>query len=455
MKFQSLLAAFAANVLAGCALAPSTQPEEIDAEAVMEDATSGLANVEVVESPGGVTAWLVSEPSIPIIAVNAAWRGGSASDPEGLEGAANLMAYMMNEGAADLDSRAFGARMEELNMAFGCSVSADWTSCTLRTLSANADDAFDMMRSGLTETRFDDEPMARAVREKLVQLKQSETSPRAIARRKMNAALYPDHPYAREETPESVSAATREDLIERRDVLMARDRLLVVVVGDITAYDLALKLDDVFGALPATSDVVEIPEAVLNMAPATPIVAPLPQPQTLISFSAPGPKRADEDFVPAYVLNYILGGGGFSSRLMDEIREKRGLTYGIGTSLRGSAHLGLWGGRTQTKNESVQELIDIAKAEIARLRAEGPSDKELADAKAYLTGAYPLGFDTNSKIAGQLMYVRQNDLGLDYVATRNDLIDAVTREDLMAVADKYLDPEAFTFVLVGEPKGFE
>ena len=233
---------------------------------------------------------------------------------------------------------------------------------------------------------------------------------------------------------------------------MTKDRILVTVVGDISAEELRPQLDKMFGALPANSTPPPVADVLPPTASPNPVVKIFPIPQTLVLFSGPGLKRKDPDFYAAYVLNYILGGGGFSSRLMDDIREKRGLTYGIGTGLSVQQHLWRWTGSASTKNESASEVMQLIRADITRLGAEGPSEKEVADAKAYLTGAYPLGFDSNSKIVGNLMQVREDDLGVDYIMKRNALIEGVTMADLKRVAAKYMKAEAFTFVEVGQPK---
>ena len=233
---------------------------------------------------------------------------------------------------------------------------------------------------------------------------------------------------------------------------MTKDRLMLVVVGDITAEELKPKLDQVFGHLPATSTLADIADVEPAPAPAQPVVVDLPIPQTLVMFNGPGPRRSDPDFYAAYVLNYILGGGGFSSRLVDDIREQKGLTYGISTGLNIQPHLWRWGGQGSTMNDKASEVVRLVKEHIARLGAEGPTEKELEDAKAYLTGAFPLNFDSNMKIANVLMGFQQDELGVEYVAERNDLINAVTLEDLKRVAATYMKPETFTFVLVGQPK---
>jgi zinc protease len=413
--------------------------------------SSALARIQVVTSPGGITAWLVEEKTVPVVAMEIAWRGGAAVDPAGKDGVSWVLGYMMNEGAGDLDSQAFGARMEDLNMSFGCQISDDWAGCSLRTLAATRSDAFEMVRSALSQPRFDTEPLTRAKRELAVGLSEAETDPGTIAGRAMNAAVIPGHPYGRYPTQETVRSISRDDIVALKARLMTRDRLLVTVVGDITPEQLAPELDRIFGGLPATSQLPATPDAAPRPAPADPVVVQLGIPQTLVVFSGPGLKRDDPDFYAAYVLNYILGGGGFSSRLMDEIREQRGLTYGIGTGLATQDHLWRWSGSASTRNNAARQVVDLIKQNIARLGTDGPTQKELEDAKAYLTGAYPLGFDTNSKIASNLMGVWQDDLGVDYIARRNGIIGAVTLDDLKRVAARYMKPENFTFVMVGQP----
>ncbi len=438
-----LLSLCAGLVVAGCS--KSTPPVAAKTD------TSAIANIQVVKSPGGVTAWLVQENFVPIVAMEMSWRGGAPAEAAGKEGTGWLLGYMMNEGAGDLDSQAFGARMEELNMSFGCSVEQDWTGCSLTTLKDTANDSFEMMRQALNQPRLDAEPIARAKRELAVSLLEEETDPGAIAEHAMTDFLMPGHPYARRPQPKAVANLSRNDILALKAAVMTKDRLLVTVVGDISAAELAPKLDEIFGALPATSNAAEPVDVTATPAPAEPILKPLPIPQTLVTFSGPGVKRSAPDFYAAYLLNYILGGGGFSSRLMDDIREDKGLTYGIGTGLATQRHLWRWTGSAATKNATALEVVKLTKEHIDRLGKDGPTDKELADAKAYLTGAYPLNFDSNSKIARNLMQVRQDDLGLDYVAKRNSLINGVTLADVKRVAAKYMKSQDFTFVMVGQP----
>lgn len=439
-------------LLAACGgPAPASTAPASDLEVTVHD--GDFATIQQFTTPGGVSVWLVEEPSIPIVAVQAAWKGGSASDPEGLEGLAGSVAYQMNEGAGELDALAFQTRMEELNMSFGCDTGRDWTSCSASMLSENAADAMDVVALAFAEPRFDEGPFERAKRESLIGIKRRVTDPGFLAADAMEEALFPGHAYARDTSEDSIAAITRDRARDYQKQLMSKDRLLVTAVGNVSPETLAPLLDKAFEGLSETSD-LDVPGPLTLADPTpSPIIVDLPQPQSLVSFSAPGLQRDNPDFFPAYVLNYTVGGGGFESRLMEELREKRGLTYGIGTSLSFGGELALWRGRGQTKNESAGEFISVLKGELQKFVDDGMTAEELSDAKAYLTGSYALGFDSNAKIAGNMMAVRQQDLGVDYFDKRNAMIDAVTLEDANRVAETYLDPSRFTFVVVGEPEG--
>ncbi|MDP3492581.1 MAG: pitrilysin family protein [Hyphomonadaceae bacterium] len=441
---RRLAGLIAAAMLAGCA---TSQPEAL----VLPRVESSLAEVQIVTSPGGITAWLVSESFVPMISMEWTWAGGASVEPDDKRGIGWVTAYMMNEGAGDMDTSAYGARMEDLNMRFACGVWSDWTNCGMTTLKETADESFDMVRLAYSDLRFDDEPFERAKREMIVGLQDDETNPKAIVSKAMNDALIPGHPYARSATEETVSAISKADSRKLMAQLMTKDRLKVVVVGDITAEELKPKLDLVFGSLPATSVLPVVPDAVPLPAPEQPIVKELPQPQTLIMFSGPGIRREDPDFYAAYVLNYILGGGTFSSRLTDDVREKRGLTYGIGTGLSIQPHMWRWQGSSSTMNDKAGEVVQLIRDNIGRLGREGPTPDELADAKAYITGAFPLAFDSNAKIAQNLLGFRQDGMPADYVQRRNSYFEAVTLEDVKRVAAAYMKPDDFTFVMVGQP----
>jgi zinc protease len=465
MNYAMLAAGLlAATSLTACANLnpPPVEPETVvEVVAAPEPAplevtvhSGDFAEIQQFTTPGGASVWLVSEPSIPILSLQMAWKGGEAADPDGLEGLGDAVAYNMNEGAGDLDSLAFQTRMEELNMSFGCEVSGDWTSCSASMLTDNDEDAMSLIATAFADPRFDEGPFERFRREQQVGLKTRETNPGFLAWRAQSQALYPDHPYARMKTEESVAALTPELAKEQMRKLMVKDRLLVTAVGAVTPEELAPMIDEVIAGLPETSELPETADIVLpELEPADPIVVDLPQPQTLVQFTGPAMKRDDPDFFTAYVLNYTYGGGGFESRLMQTLRVQQGLTYGIYTGINAGEHIQTWSGSGQTKNESAGDFIKGIKIEMQDFVDNGVTEEELADAKAYLTGSYPLGFDSNAKIAGQMMGVRQDELGIGYFDSRNDMVRAVTLEDVNRVAKEYLAPSSYLFIAVGQPEG--
>ncbi|MGE0185239.1 MAG: M16 family metallopeptidase [Hyphomonadaceae bacterium] len=411
-------------------------------------------DVERVVSPGGVEAWLVHDTTVPMIVLHADWRGGAAIEPLSQVGVTSVMADMLTEGAGGLDANAFKERLEELNTWLAFSAGWDSTSMTIRMLSENRDASFEMARLALAEPRWDAGPLDRIKRQLLVAIRQRETNPSYIANLAMDQALYPDHPYARRATRDSVLAIDRAALVARQALLMTRDRMRITVVGDIDAATLGPLLDRTFGQLPATSALPSTPQAALNAAVPL-IVRELPQPQSLIIFAAPGIQDEDPDWIPLAVANYIIGGGGFSSRLVEQVREQRGLVYGIGTSPSVRDFSALIRGSAQTENADVAEALDVTRAELARFYAGGATQAEVDDAITYLTGSFPLDLDSNQGIASVLHGYHVAGRGIDYINRRNDLIRAVTLEDVNRVIRRLYDPANFTFVVVGQPDGLE
>ncbi|WP_084418170.1 M16 family metallopeptidase [Henriciella litoralis] len=458
-------AAFAASAFAlvACQSAPSETIVTETVEAVEPEAAAlevtvhegDFATIQQFTTPGGISVWLVEEPSIPIMALRMAWETGAATDPAGLEGLTDAMVYHMNEGAGDLDSLAFATRMEELNMGFSCGADDETTYCSANMLTDNADEAMDLVALAINEPRFDADPFERFRREELISLKTRETSAGFLAARARSQALMPNHPFSRMKSEASINALTPELALQRKDVVMVKDGLYVTAVGAMSPEELAPLLDAALADLPESSVVDSIEDVALNDPLPAPVVVDLPQPQSLVTFAAPAMARDDEDFFTAYVLNYTFGGGGFESRLMKDLRVDKGLTYGVYTGISTGDHLNLWTGSGQTKNESAGDFIDGVKQNMEQIVADGVTPEELSDAKAYIMGSYPLSFDSNSKIASNLMSVRLQDLGVDYFDRRNAMVDAVTLEDVNRVAATYLKPENFTFIVVGEPAGID
>lgn len=410
-------------------------------------------NIQEVTSPGGITAWLVEEHSVPLVAIRFAFEGGSAQDPDGKEGVAHFISAMLDEGAGELDAATFQERMEDIAMRMSFSQGRDSFYGSFQTLTENLDAAAGLLKLAITKPRFDDSAIERIRKQLVTSLAFAAKNPNQVAGKAWSETAFPGHPYGRSSkgTPESMAKITADDLHAYRDRVFAKSNLKVAVVGDIDAARLGALLDQVFGGLAAEPRLAQV--AAIKPAAGTIKVIDMPVPQSVAIFGFEGIARDDPDFVPAYVMNHILGGGGFASKLMEEVREKRGLAYSVYSYLQPYDRAAIFAGSVATKNEKLKESLDVIRAEIKQMAQEGPSQTELDNAKSYLTGSYALRFDTSSKIASQLLGIQQEDLGLDYVNTRNELIAAVTLADIKRVAERMLKPENLIVAVVGQPQG--
>lgn len=410
--------------------------------------------IQRVTSPGGIEAWLVEQHTIPLVALRFAFRGGAKLDPDDKIGLSVLAAATIDEGAGDLDSQAFQKRLEELAIKLGFQADHDAFHGSLQTLTENTSEAFRLTRMALTAPRFDPEPVARIKAQMLANLRQAEEKPEAIASKAWFATAFPGHPYGRpaDGDPKQISGVSAEDLRKFTARHFVRNGLVIAVVGDIDALRLGKLLDEAFGVLPATSPAPALAAVIVPAVKQT-LVIKRDIPQTVMMFGLPGLLRKDADFIPAYVLNYVLGGGGFNSRLTVEIREKRGLAYSVFTELVPMEQAGLFIGSVATQNERANETVALLRQEMTRLRDDGVTAEELENARTYLIGSYALRFDSNSKIAEQLLAYQLDHLGIDYMERRNDLMRAVTLDDVNRVGKRLLDPHNLLLVSVGQPNG--
>ncbi len=409
--------------------------------------------VQRVVSPGGIEAWLVEDHSNPILSMDFAWEGaGAKQEPKDKAGLATMTAALLDEGAAEMDSMAFRQALEDNAIRLGYSAGMDLFRGQLRTLTDNRAQAFDLLTKSLTQPRFDEEPVERIRSQLQANLKQELEDPNSIAARAWWQAAFPDHPYGvpLEGWPETVAAITVPDMKAFAAQGLAKDNLVVSVVGDITAEELKPLLDRSFGQLPEKAQLKPVPEVAPKTAGAVQVIERT-IPQSVVLFGQHGLKRSDPDWWPAYLANYILGGGGFSSRLMEEVREKRGLAYGVHSYLSPLEQSAVLYGGTATKNERVAESIQIIRDEWRRMAQQGPTPDELKNAKTYLTGSFPLQMDSTASIASLLTAVQVDELGIDYLDRRNAMIEAVTLDDIKRVTAKLLQPGNLQFVVVGKP----
>ncbi|MEM8823349.1 MAG: pitrilysin family protein, partial [Pseudomonadota bacterium] len=380
---------------------------------------------------------------------------GASLDLPGKRGATHLMTALLEEGAADRDARAFAEATESLATGFSFDSGNDSVTVSAEMLTENRAQSIELLRDALIDPRFDADAVERVRDQVLAVIAQDENDPSNIASRTMSALAFDDHPYASapDGTRDTVTSLTVEDLREAHRNALTRDRVKVGVTGDITAEELGPLLDELLGDLPESGG-LPVERADYEL-PGGITVVDFQSPQSVVMFGHQGIAFDDPDYFPAFILNHILGGAGFESRLVDEVRVQRGLTYGIGTSLvsRNLAEQIL--GRFSASNDKTAEAVDLIRSEWARMAAEGVTAEELESAKTFLTGAYPLRFDGNARIAGILVGMQDLGLPIDYAATRNDRVRAVTLEDMARVAAELLNPEALHFVVVGQPDGLQ
>ena len=409
--------------------------------------------IERVISPGGIEAWLVRQETVPLISLEFAFVGGASQDPTEKGGVANMVSALLDEGAGDLDSRTFHERLEGKAIELSFRAGRDYFNGSLRMLTENRDEAVDLMRLALTAARFETKDVERIRGQILSGLQRDSTSPNVISSRRWWATAFPGHPYGREVngTLESVPRITADDLRGYVKRVLARDGLKIAIVGNLDAAAAGALIDRIFAALPAKAELQPVPAAD-PQGLGKRIVVDLDVPQTVITFGRRGVFRQDPDFMAAYIVDHILGGGTFSSRLYSEVREKRGLAYSIYDSLLWLKGTALMIGGTATRADRTAETLTLIDSEIRRMAETGPTEEEFTKAKAYLKGAYALNLDTSNKVAGALLQIQLDSLGIDYMDRRGALIDAVTLQDAKRVAQRLLK-SGMLITVVGRPQG--
>ena len=415
--------------------------------------SQAAAKIQHLTSPGGIEAWFVQDATVPLIAMEYSFAGGAAQDPKDKPGVANLVGDLLDEGSGDLDSKAFHERLDRRAIELSFSATRDTFRGSLRMLRDNKDEAFDLLRMALTSPHFDTADVERVRSQVISGLRRDTTNPTALASRKFLEIAFGDHPYGRQTsgTLESVPTITIADMKDYVGRVLARDTLKVAVVGDVDPATLGKLLDHTFGSLPAKARLAPVPDIEAAPPPQRAFV-PLDVPQTVITFGGPGVKRSDPNFMAAYVVNHILGGGGLSSRLYREVREKRGLAYSVFESLLWMEHSAVFIGNTGTRADRAGETLNAVESEVRRIAEEGPTQKELDEAKSYLKGSQMLALDTSSKLAQALLQYQQDKLPIDYIEKRNAIVDAVTLDDAKQAARRLWGQGLLTVVVGRAPQ---
>ena len=411
--------------------------------------------IEELETPGGITVWYLPEPSIPMISLAIGFKGGAIFDPAEKAGATYVMTGLLEEGAGELGAVAYAEKIEELSAQFTFDTSRDALSISAQFLKENADEAVDLLRLAVREPRFDEVAFERVKGQVASIVARRATNPDDIASDAFNRVAFAGHPYERpyQGLPETVSGLTRQDIVDAHQRAMSKDRLYIGAVGDFSPDELAKIVDRLFADLPETGP--EFPKPVDYAAKPGVEIIEHDSPQSVAIWGQDGISNDDPEFFPAFVMNKILGSGGFGSRLTEEVRVKRGLTYGIYSYLATMDHGHFYGGQVASQNERVAEAIEVIRAEWRRMAEGGVTEEELDAAIKNMTGSYVLRFDGNAQIASILRYSQMDGFPIDYPQNRNSYIEAVTQEDIARVAKKLLKEDELFFVVVGQPEGLD
>ncbi|NRP76055.1 putative zinc protease [Ensifer psoraleae] len=416
-------------------------------------AAHAVMTIQEVKSEQGIAAWLVEDHTAPIIALHFAFDGGTAQDPAAKEGLANLITGLFDEGAGDLDSDAFQEKLDDAGAELSFDAQRDGVYGSMRMLSEQQDAAFDLLRLAVNRPRFDQAPIDRIRAQLLSDIIANEHDPNSIAHRKWLRAIYGTHPYSRpdEGTKESLAGIKPADLSSFHKATFARNGLHVAVVGDIDAERLSKKLDELFGDLPEKQALAPVADLAPKLGQQVEVAYDLPQ--TSLQLAWPSVKRSAPDFYAVMLMNQILGGSPFTSRLWAEVREKRGLAYGVYSSLVEHQHSNALVVTTATRADRAAETLSLVRKVVKEMANEGPTEAELEANKKYLIGAFAIdNLDSSASIAATLVDLQVDKLGIDYIQRRAVLIDQVTLDQVKAAAWKLLSAEP-AIMVVGRPLG--
>lgn len=406
--------------------------------------------VQQIETPGGVKAWLVEERSIPLVSIKFAFEGGTMQDPPDKGGLASLLTSLLTEGAGNLDSDAYARRMAEEGAQITFSAARDQIYGSLDTISSRLDASVELLRLALASPRFDADATERVRQQQIAGLELAANEPRAVSLDAWHAATFPGHPYGRSlsGSAESVRAATAGDIKALHKRLIARDRLRVIIVGDVDKVRSVAALDHMFGQLPAKAMLAPLAKLEPRRI-AAPVVVAKDLPLATAAFGAPALSPTHVDFPALQVLNHIIGSGDFDATLMEEIRVKRGLAYSVAVSLISDSTASIMLGGMATKSENMREALSVLQASLGQIASVGPTAEQVGNAKLYLTGSYVLDLDTNTKLASSLLRLWLGGRAPEFLDTRNDTIRRVGIDDVHRVAREMLAWGRFNLVVVG------
>ena len=414
-------------------------------------AAAPLAERHALES--GLTLLVASRRALPIVTVKVTVQAGSLWEPEGRAGLAYLTASLLTRGTTSRTAAQIDEAVDFIGASLSSGADRDSSELDLTVLKKDLPIGLELLADVLLHPAFQEGEIARKVREIKAALRKRQEDPGEVALEAFNELVFGRHPYGRplEGTDASLSAITQNDIVSFYRDYYTPERTIITVVGDVDAKEITAQLHALLKPWPKGTVTVERarePNPLQDKALVKKIDRSVTQANIILGHQ--GIRRDNPDFYAVTVMNYILGGGGFSSRLVERIREQKGWAYDVHSYFypgleRGAFQVGL-----QTKNENAGPAVGEVLRELRRIRDQGVTDQELADAKAYLTGSFPLRLDTNSKLAGLISTVEYYRLGLDYADRYRTLIEAITKEEILRVARAYLTPDRYVLVVVAD-----
>ena len=417
---------------------------------VLLAANSALAGIKIENwvTPSGARVYFVESHALPILDVQVDFAAGSMFDPPGKSGTASLTCGALDLGAGKLDETAIAEEMADIGAALGGSTDTDRASLSVRTLSApeKRDVALAVLRNVLQAPRFDAAIFEREKARTILALKEAMTRPDSIASKAFWAAMYPDHPYGRQATPESVASLNRDDLVAFHARYFTAGNASIALVGDISRSE-AEKIAEAIAAGLPKGTAATLPPAP-KIAPGKTVKLEHPATQAHIHIGLPAIERGNPDFFPLVVGNYSLGGGGFVSRLMKEVRDKRGYAYSVSSYFNPLRQTGPFQISLQTKRSQAKDAIAVTRDVLDGFLKQGPTEEELAAAIANLTGSFPLRLDSNKKILANVAVIGFYGLPLDYLDHYQENVRAVTVDAVKQAFSRHIRPADLVAVTV-------
>ena len=400
--------------------------------------------IQSVTSNHGITAWLIEDHTLPIISINFSMPSPESSVPIGTH---DMAASLLTEGAGSYNSLQFQQKLTDLASSINFSADQDYFSGSMRSLRKNLDASMELMAMCLNAPKLDKSSIERVRSQMIASIKNGQSDPETIASQLWAKSFFGDHRYGQFPTVESVQSVQKSHIRDYLRQTLNRGGLIIGVAGDITPDELKILIDKTFAGLPNTP-AANANRPIPTNRPGGEYRKSMDLKQTVAYFGHAGVKRNDPDFYPAYVMNYILGGGSFSSRLMEVVRDQHGLAYSVSTSLQTLRDGGIISGYVATKSENFSESQRYIR-DIWQTLPDTISDNDVDAAKQYLLGSFPLRFSSTAQISAILVAIQQDDLGIDFFTRRNAMVDAVTPDDVRRTAKKLLSPEHLLFAIVG------